>query len=171
MEGDKLDALYGMPGHLIRRVQQIHSAIFAEECAKFGLTSVQFAALTAIAANAGVDATRLSALIAFDRSTLGDVLTRVEAKQWIVRKPCPSDKRIKLLWITEQGADLLRQVEPVIGQVQHRLLAPLRPKDRSVFVRLLAAIADVHNDLVSAPLRPEAGRRDLQNEVSGIQTG
>ena len=34
--------LYGMPGHLFRRVHQISSAIFAEECGAYGLTSVQF---------------------------------------------------------------------------------------------------------------------------------
>ena len=75
-----MDGLYAMPGHLIRRVQQISSALFAEECGNFDLTSVQYAALVAIRANPQVDATRLSALIAFDRSTLGDVLERLEAR-------------------------------------------------------------------------------------------
>lgn len=69
-----------MPGHLIRRAQQVSIAIFAEECAGLDLTSVQYAALSAIGAHPGVDATRLSTLIAFDRSTIGDVLERLESK-------------------------------------------------------------------------------------------
>ena len=92
-----MDSLYAMPGHLIRRVQQVSTALFAEECAGLDLTSVQFAALVAIRENPGVDATRLSHLIAFDRSTLGGVLERLEAKGWVVRNPSPGDKRIKLL--------------------------------------------------------------------------
>ena len=78
-----MDSLCDMPGHLIRRAHQISTALFAEECAGFDLTPVQYAALVAIKANPEVDATRLSALIAFDRSTIGGVLERLEAKGWV----------------------------------------------------------------------------------------
>src|ERR1700722_5508343 len=101
-----MDDLYRMPGHLIRRVQQVSTALFTEECAAFDLTSVQFAALFAIRANPGVDATRLSTIIAFDRSTIGDVLERLEVKGWIVRSASPHDRRIKLLHLAPDGAKL-----------------------------------------------------------------
>jgi len=55
------------------------------------LTSVQYAALVAIWANPHVDATRLSALTGFDRSTIGDVLERLEAKGWVLRSSSPND--------------------------------------------------------------------------------
>jgi len=148
-----MESLYEMPGHLIRRAQQISTALFAEECAEFDLTSVQYAALLAIRTNPGVDATRLSALIAFDRSTLGDVLERLEAKGWVMRTPSPSDRRVKLLQLTLEGERLLRQVEPAVQRVQQRLLEPLAPADRATMIRLLAQIASVHNDVTSAPLR------------------
>ena len=51
-----------MPGHLIRRVHQVSTAYFAEECGP-DLTAVQYAALVAIGAHPGIDATRLSQLI------------------------------------------------------------------------------------------------------------
>ena len=145
--------LYTMPGHLIRRAQQVSTAIFTDECSDYDLTSVQYAALSAITANPGVDATRLSALIAFDRSTIGDVLERLEAKTWISRDPSPIDRRIKLLRITPEGAALLRRVEPAVRRVQERLLAPLAPEDRATMLRLLGQLADLHNGLTSAPLR------------------
>ncbi len=81
----QLQDLHAMPGHLIRRAQQIAVAIFMEECAEFDLTPVQYAALAAIRENPGTDATRLSALIAFDRSTLGSVLERLEARKLVTR--------------------------------------------------------------------------------------
>ena len=74
-----MDSLYDMLGHLIRRAHQASTALFAEECAGLDLASVQFAALVAIKADPDVDATRLPALIAFDRSTIGGVLERLEA--------------------------------------------------------------------------------------------
>jgi DNA-binding MarR family transcriptional regulator len=145
--------LYRMPGHLVRRVHQISAALFAEECAAFGLTSVQYAALVALRAHPNADATRLSALIAFDRSTIGDVLDRLEAKGWVRRGPSPTDRRIKLLTLTAEGASLLNQVTAAVERVQQRLLDPLPPEDRETLVRLLARIASVHNETTTAPLR------------------
>lgn len=147
-----------MPGHLIRRAQQVSTAIFTDECAGFDLTAVQYAALSMIEATPGVDATRLSALIAFDRSTIGGVLERLEAKGWIARDSSPGDRRIKLLRITQDGAALLRQVEPAVRRVQERLLAPLTPRDRATMLRLLGELANLHNDLLPAPLRIAAVR-------------
>ncbi len=148
-----MDEFYNMPGHLIRRAQQVSTALFTEECAAFDLTSVQYAALSAIRANPDVDATRLSALIAFDRSTIGDVLERLEAKGWVARGPSPSDRRVKLLRLSPEGANLLGQVEPAVRRVQERLLAPLAPTDRATFVRLLKDLAQLHNEVTPAPLR------------------
>jgi DNA-binding MarR family transcriptional regulator len=148
--------IYSMPGHLIRRLNQIHAALFAEECGPFGMTSVQFAALMALRSNPGADATRLSALIAFDRSTIGDVLDRMEAKGWIRRGPSPTDRRIKLLTLTPEGDTLLRQAEPMVERVQQRLLEPIAPNDRTEIVRLLGQIALAHNETTSAPLRTVA---------------
>ncbi len=145
--------LYTMPGHLIRRAQQISSALFAEECGEFDLTSVQYAALVVIRDNPDVDATRLSTLIAFDRSTIGDVLTRLEGKGWVLRPPSPNDRRVKLLRLSPDGMEVLRQVEPGVMRVQKRLLAPLTPEDRAILVRLLGQIAEMHNELLPAPLR------------------
>jgi DNA-binding MarR family transcriptional regulator len=144
--------IYAMPGHLIRRVHQISTAIFAEECAASGLTSVQFAALTAIRENPDVDATRLSSLIAFDRSTLGDVLERLEAKGWISRGPSPTDKRIKLLHLSPAGSAVLASVEPEVRRVQTRLLEPLTPGDRIEMMRMLTRLVQLHGQFSPGPM-------------------
>ena len=62
------------PGHLIRRLQQISVALFMEETRSFGITPVQYSALIAVANHPGIDQTALCNLIAFDRSTIGDVV-------------------------------------------------------------------------------------------------
>jgi DNA-binding MarR family transcriptional regulator len=137
-----VDDFHAMPGYLIRRAQQISSALFAQETAGFDLTSVQYAALSAIARNPGVDATRLSALISFDRSTLGDVLERMEAKGWIVRRPTQADRRVKLLGLSPEGQNLLDQVQPAVRRVQERLLAPFAPAERALVIDMLTRLGD-----------------------------
>ena len=134
-----------LPGHLIRRVHQVSTAYFAEECGG-DLTAVQYAALVAIGAHPGIDATRLSEIIYFDRSTIGDVLDRMEGKDWIRRASTPTDRRIKLLELSPAGQSVLQQVEPGIRRIQERLLAPLTATEANTLIRLLGKMADAVED-------------------------
>lgn len=152
---DTMDAVYTKPGYLFRRMQQIAVSIFLEECREFDLTPVQYAALVAIRAHPGIDATRLSAVIAYDRSTLGSVVERLEAKEWVRRAASAGDKRVKLLTLTPAGAALLRQVEDAVERAQARMLAPLKAADRSTLMALLSQLVDLNNEASRVPLRPD----------------
>jgi MarR family transcriptional regulator, lower aerobic nicotinate degradation pathway regulator len=150
-----MDAVYTKPGYLFRRMQQIAVAIFMEECSAFDLTPVQYAALVAIQTHPGIDATRLSAVIAFDRSTLGSVIERIETKGLIERKPSPDDKRVKLLYVTRSGAALLREIVPAVDRAQARMLQPLKAADRKTLMALLSQLVDLNNESSRVPLRAE----------------
>jgi DNA-binding MarR family transcriptional regulator len=150
-----MDAVYAKPGYLFRRMQQIAVAIFVEECRAYELTPVQFAALVAIHTHPGIDATRLSAVIAFDRSTLGNVIERLEAKDYIERRPAREDKRVKLLYLTKSGATLLRDIMPLVDRAQARMLQPLKPADRKTLMALLTQLVDLNNEASRVPLRAE----------------
>jgi DNA-binding MarR family transcriptional regulator len=139
-----LETFSRLPGHLIRRVHQAATALVAEECGE--LTAVQYAALVAIRSHPRIDATRVSQAIFFDRSTIGDVLDRLEARGWIVRRATRSDRRIKRLTLSPAGRDILRRVESGIRTVQERLLAPLTTREATTLVRLLAKVAEAHTD-------------------------
>ena len=148
-----LEDLHRQPGHLIRRAQQIAVAIFIEECAAFDLTPVQYAAMVAIQENEGIDATRLSAQIAFDRSTLGNVLERLESRGLVERYASPDDKRVKLLKLTPLGRTMTRRAEEAVRRTQDRILAPLDPSNRRVLLELLAQLVEVNNDASRVPQR------------------
>jgi MarR family transcriptional regulator, lower aerobic nicotinate degradation pathway regulator len=150
-----MDAVYTAPGYLFRRMQQIAVAIFVEECRAFDLTPVQYAALITIHTHPGIDATRLSAVIAFDRSTLGNVIERLETKTLIERKPAREDKRVKLLYLTKAGSALLREIMPAVEKAQARMLQPLKPADRKTLLALMTQLVDLNNESSRVPLRAE----------------
>jgi len=150
-----IDAVYAAPGYLFRRMQQIAVSIFMEECKAFDLTPVQYAALIAIHTHPGIDATRLSAVIAFDRSTLGSVIERLQAKDFVERKPAPEDKRIKLLYLTKPGAAILREIIPAVERAQARMLEPLKPTERKALMGLLVQLVDLNDEASRVPLRAE----------------
>ena len=122
-----------MPGHLMRRAQQIAVGVFTTECASFDITPVQYATLVAIRETDHADATRISELVAYDRSTLGSVLERLESKLLIERRPGRGDRRLKVLVLTQAGRRLLDEVEPAVLRAQD-ILAPLASAERAVLM-------------------------------------
>jgi MarR family transcriptional regulator, temperature-dependent positive regulator of motility len=127
-----------MAGHLIRRLQQQSAQVFQAQtqAAGFDLTSVQFAALDAIAEQPGIDQATLAATIGFDRATIGGVIERLENKGLLQRMVSEQDRRARLLTLTREGAKLLAACRPVVETLQADILAPLTAKERAAFLAL-----------------------------------
>jgi MarR family transcriptional regulator, temperature-dependent positive regulator of motility len=138
-----------MPGHVIRRLHQRSTQVFAQRTLAAGLdlTSVQFAALDAIAAHPGADQATIAQLIAFDRATIGGVVDRLLQKGWIRRGVSPTDRRARVLDLTPEGQQILGQLLPVVEDLQLTLLENLSPAERDSFMALSRKI--LGNDIAS----------------------
>lgn len=136
------------PGYLFRRLQQIAVALFAEECQEFGLTCLQYSALARIRERPGIDVTRLSEIMHFDRSTLGGVIERLEAKGYIQRFGTEQDKRVKILEVTKQGAAVLAKIEPHLARVNRRMMNSLSVEEQKNVTKLLGRLIDANADVV-----------------------
>jgi DNA-binding MarR family transcriptional regulator len=166
---DNDNRLLEMPGHLIRRLQQISFALFLDQAQKFGITPVQYAALVAIGNHPGMDQTALCNIIAFDRSTIGDVVGRLEKKKLIKRLNGAVDRRTKSLSITPSGRQLIRDIEPAVLSTQRLILAPLKPGERTAFMHMLKHLVHLNNEHSRAPLRPKAVRQSLKRSGRGAR--
>jgi MarR family transcriptional regulator, lower aerobic nicotinate degradation pathway regulator len=104
-------------------------------------------------------------VIAFDRSTLGSVIERLEAKNYVERKPAPEDKRVKLLYLTRSGVAVLRDIMPSVDRAQARMLQPLKAADRKTLLALLEQLVDLNNEASRVPLRAEDALEHLARAV------
>src|SRR5664279_2144959 len=134
-----------LPGHHIRRLQQIAVGIFIEETAEHGVTPVQFALLFAVRKEAGLDQRTVARRIGFDTSTIGAVVDRLESRGLIERRVSPDDKRVRLLRLTAAGEETLKRVIPGMLRAQQRMLEPLPKADRPRFMRMIRRIVDTNN--------------------------
>jgi DNA-binding MarR family transcriptional regulator len=132
--------MYKQPGHLIRRAHQFSTAVFMEQAKLVSLTPVQFSALIVISDRPGIDAKRVSDLIFFDPSTIGNVLDRLEKRGLIIRKPGIEDRRTKRLFLTAAGDAVIQKIVKRVPEIAKRILAPLPAKDRQQFVSLLSRL-------------------------------
>ena len=127
-----------MAGHLIRRLHQQSTQIFQAKAqeAGFDMTSVQFAALDAIAEQPGIDQASLAATISFDRATIGGVIDRLESKGLVQRAVSESDRRARLLSLTRDGEKLLAACRPIVEALQAEILGALSRTERKAFLTL-----------------------------------
>ncbi len=73
------------PGFLIRRLHQIHVALFQKKCAAFDVTPLQYSLLSALARRGTADQTTLAADVALDRTTTTGALKRLQSRKFIER--------------------------------------------------------------------------------------
>lgn len=158
------EEIYGKPGHLIRRLQQIAVAIFFAETGAFDITPVQYASLLAVQLHPGIDQTTLMEAIAFDLSTIGEVVGRLEGKGLVKRLVSPKDRRAKVLFITAAGRRLLAQIKPGVEAAQERILAPLPRAERAPFMHALKHLVEANNEFSRVPLR----RKPASKPTTGV---
>jgi DNA-binding MarR family transcriptional regulator len=151
-------SVWDRPGFLVRRLHQIHVAIFLEEMAEDNITPIQFGLLSALADLPGLDQLSLAEEIGIDRANVADVLTRLESRGLVIRTVSERDNRRKLCVPTQQGLAFVKKHYENMQRAQDRLLRPLQPAERARFMRLLRRVVEASNNLGRAPLRPSAQR-------------
>ena len=144
-----------MPGHHIRRLNQISVAVFHTEVGAAGsdLTPVQFAALATLNENPGIDQATLAGLIAYDRTTIMGVVDRLVQKRLVNRAISGTDRRARQLSVTEDGRMLLQAIEPAVLQAQKLMLSGLDAGEAETFLALLKKATRGANDLSRAPMK------------------
>jgi DNA-binding MarR family transcriptional regulator len=152
LEDWRLRPLQRRPGFLIRRLHQIHVALFMEECAAEGLTPVQYSVLTALDQMGAVEQAALSRAVGLDRTNIADVVARLERRGFVKRRASSTDKRMKLAMLSDVGRAVLQRVEQSASRAHERTLAALPPAERERFLRALAALVDGANTISRSPV-------------------
>lgn len=137
--------LWSRPGYLLRRLNQIHYALFFEECRPFNITPVQYGLLTALLVRGELDQNSLAEELGIDRTNVADVIVRLAARGLVKRVPNPLDRRAKLSSLTPKGRELTAKAFASMQRSQDRLLAPLSQAERDRFMTTLVRLIEANN--------------------------
>jgi DNA-binding MarR family transcriptional regulator len=160
-DNHQFENLADRPGHLIRRLHQIHVAMFLEECSDFNLTPIQFGVLTVLSGGTARDQVTIARRIGVDRNTAADVIKRLEKRGLLERPGDPADKRTKLARITAAGEELVRNVQPGMMRAQSRLISPLGEDEYQQYMHLTRKLLEANDHSSRAPWKP------LHGDISG----
>jgi MarR family transcriptional regulator, temperature-dependent positive regulator of motility len=144
-----LDRLHRSPIHLLHRAGQCAGDIFHAEMKDGDLTPRQLAVLMTVAQNEGLSQTGLVDRTGIDRSTLADIVRRMQRKGLLQRRRTKEDARAYAVKLTDEGRRVLRVAEPLSRRVDDRILDVLPAKQRDQFVNDLLTIVDALQKLSS----------------------
>lgn len=115
-------------GARLRHALQAYTAELAE--ALPDLTDSQYMVLDALTRHAPCSQTAIVAVTGIDRSTLADIVGRLERKGLVARKRTKEDQRSYAVKLTEAGTNAWREAKKVVGKVDRALETKLT---RAVF--------------------------------------
>lgn len=143
------------PTHLLHRVLQLALDYHAEAAGPDGLTQRQYAVLAAVAGRTGLTQSELVRATGIDRSTLAELVARMETRGLVARVRSAADARANSVHLTDAGAAALESGAAPAAAADERLLDALPAKKRASFVKLLSSLADG----VEAKSKPEKVRK------------
>jgi DNA-binding MarR family transcriptional regulator len=152
--GTRDRGIWDRPGFLVRRLHQIHVALFLEQVADGEVTPIQYGLLSILSMNPGIDQFTLGEELGLDRANVAGILKRLEARGWVRRVVDADNRRRKLCLVTPRGEAFLKAHHPQMQQSQRMLLAPLSAAEREQFIDLLTRLVEGNNDSGRTALRP-----------------
>jgi DNA-binding MarR family transcriptional regulator len=111
-------------GYLIRRAQQLHAATWSR-IVSTEISSVQYSVLTVLDRLGEASQRELCVEIDLDRSTIADLVARMERRDLIRRHRDPADGRRNTVSLTHRGREERERMRPLVVQVQESLVAGL----------------------------------------------
>jgi len=128
-------------GYLIRRAQQLHVAAWMR-LVSTETTSVQYSVLVVVDQDGPMSQRELCDKVDLDRSTITDLLTRMERRGLILRRPDPEDGRRKSVVLTDEGRAERRRLRPLVEQVEKELTSALTGAEREALRDALRSMLD-----------------------------
>ena len=136
MKAPKAYILENQIGHILRKVSQRHSGIFADEMSA-DLTPTRFAAMAKLLECGPLSQNELGRLTAMDVATIKGVVDRLRVRKLVDSKKDPKDARRQLIKLTSKGETVMLTAIPDAHQVTKLTIDPLTTAESKLLIKLL----------------------------------
>ena len=127
-------------GYNSRRAWLAVTTVFAERMAVYGLKQVDFSVLSLLAHNPGATSRQLCATLDILPPNLVSLISAMDSRGLIERRPHPHDGRAIGLHLTPAGEKLVQEAERTVMQLEADASANLTPRERDTLIKLLQKI-------------------------------
>jgi DNA-binding MarR family transcriptional regulator len=111
--------------YMVKRLELVIRARMDVALRPFGLSTVQFTALTALRARDGLSSAQLARRSFVTPQTMNEMVHSLERRGLIARRQAPDNRRVLLLTLTDSGQGLLAQCDPLVEAIEGEMLAAI----------------------------------------------
>jgi len=123
--------LDGVPSllYLIKQVELAARSYLDELVAPYGISALQYTALSVLARNPGMTSARLARNSFVRIQSMAQTIAILEAHDYISREPDPASRRQLLISLTPQGWDRVHDVQPRLDAFERDMLEDFEPEE------------------------------------------
>jgi MarR family transcriptional regulator, lower aerobic nicotinate degradation pathway regulator len=140
-------------GFLIRRLHQIHVALFMQAAEGADITTIQFTVLSVLHQMKEVDQSELASQVSMDRTNISEVVRRLSARGYIAVRINPEHGRKRRVRLTQAGAAFLKQVDRCAHEANRKTVIGLSAGDRRTLVKILQRLVSKQGAFGQTPVR------------------
>lgn len=127
-------------GFLLAKCHQRAFHIFRKKLEPHHLTPPQFATLAFLWKKDGITQVTLGELMDVDRTTISGIVDRLERMELVLRGADTSDRRSWVLFLSEKGRNLQRELEPLAGEFNNSVAVSLSEGELRHLLEMLKKI-------------------------------
>lgn len=139
---EQVDTSYldSLVGYNARRATLVIVDAFLRNMAVYGLRPVDFSVLSLIAHNPGITSRQLCTALNIQPPNLVGMISQLQRRELITRRPHPHDGRAMGLHLTPEGRKMMKQAEVTAAELEDTATAKLSPAERKTLMQLLRKI-------------------------------
>jgi DNA-binding MarR family transcriptional regulator len=131
-------------GFIIGDVSRMLRTVYDRRVEPLGLTRAQWRVLARISRNEGCTQTELAAELEIEKPTLGRLIDRLQANDWVERRADENDARTKRIFLTSRAHPILDEMFSLADDVLNGAIAGLT---RDQADQLLQSLLHVKSNL------------------------
>jgi len=137
---------------------------FEQNARDLGLTRAQYQALAYLSRQEGIHQGGLADMLDIEPITLVRILDKLEARDLIERRAHPTDRRIRLLYLTPKAHPILASIREIGSLTRTEAFAGI---PQAELERLEQILTTMKANLLDALSRPPVGERAIEERNVG----
>ncbi|WP_420390357.1 MarR family winged helix-turn-helix transcriptional regulator [Marinobacter sp.] len=139
-------------GFLMHDVSRLRRTVFDNFMRPLGVTRSQWWVLAYLSRHDGMVQSDLANLLELGKAALGGLVDRLEASELIARRPDIEDRRVKRVFLTSKGKQVIKEMAAMSHDMSERILEGL---DHDQRIHLCEMLEMVKSNLVSIKSQEE----------------
>ena len=127
-------------GFLMHDVSRLRRGVFDEFMKPLGVTRSQWWVLAYLSRHDGMIQSDLANVLELGKAALGGLIDRLEAGGFIMRRPDELDRRVKRIFLSTSGVQLIKEMVKSSHHMSERMLKDMSTADRNRLVELLTHV-------------------------------